>query len=179
MFKGQQVVEPVALRKAAISDIHDGHFGIGKCTERAKTAVYWPGYINQIRDTVESCAECQQNRAANPAMPLQPHEVSSYPYQVVASDLFELNGHSYLLVVDCYSKWPSVVKLADTRSSTVIGHLEKMFCDFGIPQTLLSYNGAQYGSSEFTDRGKANYCTCNIQYQVRVIRKVMGWLREW
>ena len=107
VFKGQRVVVPVALRKAAISDIHDGHFGIVKCTERAKTAVYWPGYINQIRDTVESCAGCQQNRAANPAMPLQPHEVSSYPYQVVASDLFELDGHSYLLVVDCYSKWPS------------------------------------------------------------------------
>ena len=60
----------------------------------------------------------------------------------------------YLLVVDCYSKWPSVVKLADSRSSTVIGHLEKMFCDFGIPQTLLSDNEAQYGSSEFRDFAK-------------------------
>ena len=81
VFKGQQIVVPVALRKAAISDIHDGHFVIGKYTEKARTAVYWPEYINQIRDTVESCAECQQNRAANPAMPLQPHEMSSYPYQ--------------------------------------------------------------------------------------------------
>ena len=69
---------------------------------------------------------------------------------MVASDLFRFDGHSYLLVVDCYSKWPSVVKLADTRSSTVIGNLE-MFCDFGIPQTLLSDNAAQYGSSEFRD----------------------------
>ena len=150
VFKGQQVIVPVALRKATISGIHDGHFGIGKCTGGAKTTVYWPGYINQIRDIVESCAECQQNREANPAMPLQPHEVSSYPYQVVASDLFELDGHSYLLVV---SKWPSVVKLADTRSSTMIGHLE-MFCDFGIPQTSLSDNASQYGSSEYRDFAK-------------------------
>ena len=108
-------------------------------------------------DTVESCTECQQNRATNPAMPLQPHEVSSYPYQVVASDLFQLDGHSYLLEFDCYSKWPSVVKLADTRSSTMIGHLEKMFCDFGIPQMLLSDNGAQYGSSEFCDFAKRRH----------------------
>ena len=36
VFKGQQVVMPVALPKAAMSDIHGGHFGIGKCTERAK-----------------------------------------------------------------------------------------------------------------------------------------------
>ena len=46
VFKGQQVVVPVTLRKTAISNIHDGHFGIVKYTERAKTAVYWPGYIN-------------------------------------------------------------------------------------------------------------------------------------
>ena len=36
----------------------------------------------------------------------------------------------------------------------MIGHLEKMFCDFGIPQTLLIDNGAQYGSSEFNDFAK-------------------------
>ena len=36
----------------------------------------------------------------------------------------------------------------------MIGHLEKMFCDFGIPQTLLSDNEAQYGSSEFCDFAK-------------------------
>ena len=36
----------------------------------------------------------------------------------------------------------------------MIGHLEKMFCDFGIPQTLLSDNGAQSGSSEFRDFAK-------------------------
>ena len=89
VFKGQQVIVPVVLRKAAINGIDDGHFGIVKCTERAKTAMYWPGYINQIRDTVESCVECQQ-----------PHEVLSYPYQVVASDFFELDGHSYLLEFD-------------------------------------------------------------------------------
>ena len=34
------------------------------------------------------------------------NEVSSHQYQVVASDLIELDGHSHLLVVDCYSKWP-------------------------------------------------------------------------
>ena len=33
----------------------------------------------------------------------------------------------------------------------MIGHLEKMFCDLGIPQTLLSDNAAQYGISKFRD----------------------------
>ena len=36
----------------------------------------------------------------------------------------------------------------------MIGHLEKMFCDFGIPETLLSENWSQYDSSEFIDFAK-------------------------
>ena len=36
-----------------------------------------------------SGAECQQNRAANPAMPLQPYEVSSYLHQVTCSSLMD------------------------------------------------------------------------------------------
>ena len=83
-------------------------------------------------------------------MPMQPHEVSSYSNQVIASDLFELDGHSYLLVVDCYSKWPNVVKLANTSRSTVIGYIE-MFCDLGVPQKLLGDNVAKYGSSRLCE----------------------------
>ena len=36
----------------------------------------------------------------------------------------------------------------------MIGHLENMFRDFGIPQTELSDNGTQCGSSEFRDFAK-------------------------
>ena len=136
VFKGQQVVVPVALHKAAISDIHDGHFGIVKCTERAKTALI----------------PCNRVHQSNPAMLLQPHEVSSYPYQVVASDLFELDGHSYLLVVDCYSKWPSVVKLADTRRCFVISEFLRHYLAITELNTVVP-NSVTLESE----------CTCNIK----------------
>ena len=48
----------------------------------------------------------------------------------------------------------------------MIGHLEKMFYDFGIPQTLLSDNG-QYGSSEFRDFAKRmhmRHTTSSLRY---------------
>ena len=40
VFKGSQAVVPTALRRSVPESIHDGHFGIVKCLERAKNSVY-------------------------------------------------------------------------------------------------------------------------------------------
>ena len=98
-----------------MKEVHRGHFGIVKCLKRAKAAVYWPGYTLQIRDMVETCSLCQENRRANSNMPLQQHPVPDYPYQVVGTDLFELDGQVYLLSVDFYSKCVCVEELQETR----------------------------------------------------------------
>ena len=154
IFKGQQLVIPTALRPTIMKEVHSGHFGIVNCLERAKPAVYWPGYTLQIRDMVETCSLCQENRRANSNMPLQQHSVPDYPYQVVGTDLFELDGQEYLLSVDFYSKWVCVEALQETRSIDVIRVLEKQFVDFGCPQRLISDNGPQYGSFEFREFAK-------------------------
>ena len=113
--------------------------------------MYRPGYTLQIRDMVETCSLCQENRRANSNMPLQQHPVLDYPYQVVGTDLFELDGQVYLLSVDSYSKWVCVEALQETRSIDVIRVLEKQLVDFGCPQRLISDNGPQYGSFEFRE----------------------------
>ena len=154
IFKGQQLVIPTALRPTIMKEVHSGHFGIVKCLERAKAAVYWPGYTLQIRDMVESCSLCQEHRRANSNMPLQQHPVPDHPYQVVGTDLFELDGQVYLLSVDFYSKWVCVEELQETRSIDVIRVQEKQLVDFGCPQRLISDNGPQYGSFEFREFAK-------------------------
>ena len=57
-------------------------------------------------------------------MPLQQYPVPDYPYQVVGTDLFELDGQVYLLSVDFYSNWVCVEALQETRSIDVIRVLE-------------------------------------------------------
>jgi hypothetical protein len=49
-----------------------------------------------------------------------PTPLPEYPWQVVASDLFMLNGNTYLLVVDYYSRYPEVIKLQSTVSTSVL-----------------------------------------------------------
>jgi hypothetical protein len=50
--------------------------------------------------------------------------------QKVASDLFELNGQMYLLVIDYFSRYFEIAKLFNTSSQSVINHLKSMFVIF-------------------------------------------------
>ena len=53
LFRGEQIVVPHACQKRALTSLHIGHLGTAKCTERAKTTIYWPGYMRDIQDLIE------------------------------------------------------------------------------------------------------------------------------
>ena len=86
---------------------------------------------------------------SQPKEPLPPYSVPSFPWQKLATDFFDYQGAQYLLVTDYYSKYPIVRKLNSTTSAAVINHLESIFAENGIPETLISDNGLQYSSQEF------------------------------
>lgn len=60
-------------------------------------------------------------------------------------------GKIILVVVDAYSKWitTSVVKSATTH--TTIEKLRKLFADHGLPDSIVTDNGACFTSSEFPE----------------------------
>ena len=58
-----------------------------------------------------------------------------YPWERIATDLLELNGFTYLIVVDYYSRFIEVLTL--TTSSSVIIHLKPIFARFGIQWFLI------------------------------------------
>jgi transposase InsO family protein len=69
----------------------------------------------------------------------------------VATDLFHLNGTTYLVTVDYFSRYPEVAKLQSTTSPTIIRTLKAVFARHGIPETLRSDNGPQFISREFQE----------------------------
>ena len=64
-------------------------------------------------------------------------------------DLFQLNGKSYLIVVDYNSRWIETVHLKQTTSVAVMEHCKSTFARFRIPEVVLSDNGPQFSSREF------------------------------
>ncbi len=62
ILKGEQIVVPASLQSDVLRQIHDGHLGISKFIERAKLTVYWPRYMDEVKNLVEGCDKCQEHR---------------------------------------------------------------------------------------------------------------------
>lgn len=76
-------------------------------------------------------------------------ETSSRPWSIIYADLFVYKGHSYLLCVDHFSKWPEFAKLENQTSGNTILHLKSIFSRIRIPDKLISDNGPQFACENF------------------------------
>ena len=146
LLRGKRLVIPPTMRQEMLSKNHSGHQGINKCLQRAKCSVWWPGIRAEIQQSVSKCLICCKTRL-QPAEPLLPTSFPIFPWQKVATDLFDGKGITYLLVVDYYSRFIEIAKLSTTTSSDVIRHLKSIFAHHGIPEVVISDNGPQYSSS--------------------------------
>ena len=81
--------------------------------------------------------------------PMISTDLSDYPWQKIATDLFQLKGRNYLFVVDYFYRFPEIQQLSSTTSSSVVGALKTMRSQFGVPEIVISSNVHQYNSSEF------------------------------
>ena len=150
LLKGSRLIIPGKLRAEYLTKIHEAHQGIVKCQLRAKSCIFWHGINKDIEELVGKCPICQRYGNAQPAEPLRPHEIPSRPWQVVAADIFMLEGAEYLLIADVYSKYPIVRKMPNHPTSTaVINALKEVFSEQGTPEKMLSDNGPQFSSAQF------------------------------
>ena len=67
----------------------------------------------EVKQYVENCRECAKECKPK-REPLISTPLPDYPWQMVGTDLFELKGQQYLVVVDYYSRYPECIKLSRT-----------------------------------------------------------------
>ena len=149
LFKGGQVIVPASMRREMLRLIHSSHLGVEKCKRRARDVVFWPGMGAQIEDIVSSCSTCSKYQRKNTKEPLLPHSAPSRPWERVGTDLCELNGRHYLVLVDYYSNFIEFDHLKETTSEKVIEFCKSQFARHGIPDIVISDNGPQFSSEKF------------------------------
>ena len=153
IFKANQLVIPTAMRPDMLNLIHESHLGIEKCKSRARAALFWPGMSNDIYEKVSKCATCAKFKMSNQKEPMIAHEVPERPWQKLGTDLCEIQGKNYLVVVDYYSKFIETALLSNKTAGTVIKHLKSIFARHGIPEELVS-DYMPFNSKEFHEFAK-------------------------
>ena len=149
IFKGSRIVVPVSMRNEMLCRIHEGHLGQDKQKSMARSVLYWPNMNVHIEEMSNKCAVCQMYKPAQCKESYHTDDDITGPWDKVATDCFHFRGHDYLLLVDYYSNYPEIAKLASLSSSNVILHMKSIFARHGIPRVLVSDNATCYSSRSF------------------------------
>lgn len=158
---------PAALTNNIIKNLHEsleaGHGGIGKTIKRAREYFYWPNMNAQIREFVNQCQDCKENKPANVTLrpPMTTEPQVHRPFQKIYIDFLgpyprSKKGNSYILIVlDALTKFVLLKAAAKANSKNTINFLiSEVFHKFGCPETIVSDNGSHFISKDFAEMVK-------------------------
>ena len=86
---------------------------------------------------------------------------------MLGANLFQMDGATYLLVVDYFSRYPELTKLTTTTFPAAIQAMKSIFSWHGIPEMLSSDRWLQFDSQEFStfaDQYNFTHCTNSPRY---------------
>ena len=145
-----RIIIPLNLQDILLKDLHSEHSGMVRMKRVARMYVWWPNIDVQIEETVRLCALCQES-AKKPA---ETHGAWSWPagpWKRLHIDFAgPFLGKMFFVLVDSYSKFVDVVPMTNATTHDVISTLRQNFALFGLPEHIVSDNGSQFTSQEFS-----------------------------
>lgn len=154
---------PEGLRQKVIEEAHNppaaSHGGSDKTLELIKRYYFWPSMSSQIREFVSKCSLCKETKAPNITLrpPMGKPQIAERPFQTMYIDLLgpyprsKAGNTVILIVLDQLSKFVWLKPLRKATAISIVRYLEaEIFHLVGAPETLLSDNGKQFISKEFT-----------------------------
>ena len=151
VLKGSCTVIPESCRDEILDQLHEGHFGVDRTKLCARDSVYWPSINKDIECLVKTCDLCQEHSCRNNKDSAIPRDIPIQVWSTVQTDLFTLDGLSFLLVVDITSQFPVVRILKNETANSVINALKGIYCNFGLPRKIINDNGPCFKAKEFDE----------------------------
>ena len=78
------------------------------------------------------------------------HSIPSRPWSKIVLDLFHLDGKEYLISINYYSDFFEIDRMHSTTTAAVIAKLKPHFARWGIPEEIVTDNGPQFVSDDFS-----------------------------
>lgn len=146
----ERVVIPQNLQASILKLLHSNHSGVVKMKQQARQYVYWFGINADIERFVSKCDVCNCVAIVPKPKLISKWTPTMRPFSRVHIDFFYFNQHTFLLMVDSYSKWLEVEWMRrGTECNQVLLKLVEMFSRFGLPDVLVSDGGPPFNSHKF------------------------------
>ena len=115
---------------------------------KAKTCVFSPSLMLDIKNLWEGCLTCQTvRRAHNPSIPLNEDMSNHQVMEVLSADLGQLGSTYYLIIVDKCSAYVWCQHFGEQSTSNSIKMLQGIFNQFGKPKELVTDSGPAFRST--------------------------------
>ena len=160
LFREQRLVVPVSMRDEILRKAHECHLGIQKTKWRLRMAYWWPGMTAQAEEMIKNCHACihaSKTLKTGPSPGRESIPLPSMAWERVAIDIkgpmndLSNSERFAIVLVDLKSKWPEVQFSPSTEATKIVEFLKRVFAREGYPQEILSDNGTQFCSREFTE----------------------------
>ena len=157
LLRGTRVVIPAKYQESVLAELHLNHPGIVRMKALARLHVWWPTLDTDIEQLVRSCEICQTSYGKAPSTTDNPWIWPHRPWQRVHVDYCgPFQGGSFLVIIDAKSKWLEVLRMSSTTAEATINALRTVFATHGLPEELVTDNGAQFIAQEFNDFLRSN-----------------------
>lgn len=152
VFKDSKVVLPESLRTKALAAAHEGHVGETSMKRIIRDFFWWPGMTKDVERFLKRCETCAVLARKNPPLPLSPRDLPSGPWQILQIDFLSIpdcGTGEFLVIVDTYSRYISVVEMSRIDAQSTNAALCKVFKLWGLPVIIQSDNGPPFQSTTF------------------------------
>ena len=147
--KSLRLVIPKKLQHQMLLNLHIANQGATSMLARARKIIYWPGIDRDITSHALSCLKCKEISPSQQKEPLVLTPPPEYPFQQVVSDLFELEGHYYLIYADRLTGFIELAYFSgSTVSSTIVNTFREFFHRWGVPEEISLDGGPNLASNE-------------------------------
>ena len=149
------LVVPYCLQKRAIEAIHNdssgNHPGPDRTCWAAHRRFFWRNMDRHLRNHAATCESCLRFKGnPHPQVSIRRYPIPDRPWQSVSIDLIgrlpaTAKGNKFVLVcVDFLTRYTAAAPLTGKSAKEVAAALARIFCEHGVPQTLISDNGTEF-----------------------------------
>ena len=149
VLRGTRIIIPSSMRADMIIRAHRSHLGIQYTQNTAREIMYWPRMTADLEQAVQNCSTCQEAKPTQQKEEMMSYPIPTLPWQVLASDCFELENVNYMVIVDMFSDYIDFCKLNDMTSDSLITAMKPIFATHGVPNVLVTDNGTNYTALQF------------------------------